>query len=129
MIQAPNLPPWAALLVGLLLLSGASITLLGTIGLVSLKSIYERMHAISMGATLGAICILLASIVSFSVMQNRPVIHEILIFLFVTITTPVTMMLVSRAAIYRDRIEGDNNVPPDFAPVNDDKNDEYRPLP
>ena len=129
MIQAPNLPPWAALLVGLLLLSGASITLLGTIGLISLKTIYERMHAISMGATLGAICILLASIISFSVMQNRPVIHEILIFLFVTITTPVTMMLVSRAAIYRDRIEGDDNVPPDFAPVNKDEHDQNRPLP
>jgi hypothetical protein len=39
------------------------------------------------------------------------------------------MMLVSRAAIYRDRTEGDENVPPDFAPVVDEQSENYRPLP
>lgn len=129
MIQAPNLPPWAALLVGLLLLSGASVTLLGTIGLVSFRTIYERMHAISLGATVGTLCILGASIISFSVLQTRPVIHEILIFLFVTITTPVTMMLISRAAIYRDRVENNDYVPPDFTPMDEENEEQKRPLP
>lgn len=113
MIQAPDLPAWAALIVGLLLLGGATITLVGTLGLLRLKTFYERVHAPTLGATLGAILILVASMVCFSVLQSRPVIHEILIGIFVTLTTPVTLMLLARAAIYRDRSEGLIPVPPD----------------
>jgi multicomponent K+:H+ antiporter subunit G len=39
------------------------------------------------------------------------VVHEILIAVFVTLTTPVTLMLVVRAALYRDRAEGSTDVP------------------
>src|SRR3546814_19467131 len=57
--------------------------------------------------------ILAASAICFSVLQARPVIHEILIALFVTLTTPVTLMLLARAAIYRDRSEASASVPSD----------------
>lgn len=113
MIQGPDLPIWAAIIVGLLLLTGATITLIGTLGLLRLKSFYERVHAPTLGTTLGAILILMASMVCFSVLQSRPVVHEILIGLFVTLTTPVTLMLLARAAIYRDRSEGTARVPQD----------------
>jgi multicomponent K+:H+ antiporter subunit G len=39
------------------------------------------------------------------------VLHEILIAAFVTLTTPVTLMLLARAALYRDRTEGNEEVP------------------
>lgn len=118
MIQAPNLPGWAALIVGILLLSGASLTLLGTIGLVSLKSFYERAHAPGLGTSMGSILVLSASMICFSVLQTRPVVHEILIFIFITITTPVTLMLLSRASVYRDRAEAPvDQAPPDLARV------------
>jgi multicomponent K+:H+ antiporter subunit G len=38
--------------------------------------------------------------------------HAILIAIFVTVTTPVTLILLARAALYRDRIEGEEEVPP-----------------
>lgn len=117
MIQAPNLPAWAALLVGILMFSGAVFALVGAIGLVNLKTYYERVHATSLAATVGAVLILASSIVTFSVMQTRPVLHEVLIFIFVSITTPVTLMLLTRAAVYRDRIEGDTTVPRDYRPA------------
>lgn len=127
MIQAPNLPMWAALIVGILLLTGASFTLLGSIGLVNLKTFYERAHAPGLGASMGSILILAASMICFSVLQSRPVVHEILIFIFVTVTTPITLMLLSRASVYRDRAETAlGHVPPDLAraePANPDKND------
>lgn len=113
MIQAPDLPIWAAIIVSLLLLAGAITTLIGTLGLLRLKTFYERVHAPTLGATLGAILILAASMICFSVLQSRPVVHEILIGIFVTLTTPVTLMLLARAAIYRDRSEGQAPVPPD----------------
>lgn len=113
MIQAPDLPLWAAIIVGILVLGGAAITLLGAAGLLRLHTFYERVHAPTLGATSGMAAILLASALCFSVLQTRPVIHEILIAIFVTLTTPVTLMLLARAAIYRDRSEASTSVPSD----------------
>jgi multicomponent K+:H+ antiporter subunit G len=47
----------------------------------------------------------------FSVLGARPVLHEILLGVFVTATTPVTLMLLGRAAVFRDRTEGNPAVP------------------
>jgi multicomponent K+:H+ antiporter subunit G len=112
MTQSADLPVWAALLTSFLVLLGAGFTLIGAIGLLRLKTFYERMHAPTLGATWGAAGILLGSIVFFSVLQSRPVLHEVLIAVFVTVTTPVTLMLLARAALYRDRSEGSTEVPP-----------------
>jgi multicomponent K+:H+ antiporter subunit G len=101
-----DLPAWAALLAAFLLLLGSGLTLIGTIGLVRFKTFYERVHAPTLGTTGGAGAILIASMLVFSVLQSRPVLHELLITAFVTVTTPVTLMLLARAAIYRDRTEG-----------------------
>lgn len=103
MIQAPDLPTWAAIVIGLLVLSGSILTLVGAFGLIRLPTFYARVHATTLGATAGMAAILIASMLCFSVLQTRPVVHEILIGLFVTLTTPVTLILLARAAIYRDR--------------------------
>lgn len=112
MTQAPALPDWAALLTALLVLVGAGLTLIGSLGLLRFKSFYERVHAPTLGTTLGAGAILIASMICFSVLQSRPVLHEVLIAVFITVTTPVTLTLLARAAVYRDRREGSSEVPP-----------------
>jgi multicomponent K+:H+ antiporter subunit G len=112
MIEAPLLPLWAAILTSLLILGGASLALIGSIGLVRLKSFYQRTHPPTLGATLGAALILLGSMVCFSVLQSRFITHELLLSVFVLLTTPVTFILLVRAALYRDRSEGNSNVPP-----------------
>ncbi|MGH6952014.1 MAG: monovalent cation/H(+) antiporter subunit G [Vitreimonas sp.] len=111
MMLAPDLPLWAALLVSLFIVAGAAITLTGAIGLVRLKTFYQRVHAPTLGATMGTALILLGSVVCFSVLQTRPVLHEVLIAVFATVTTPVTLILLVRAALYRDRAEGNDGVP------------------
>ena len=115
MIQAPDLPGWAALIVAVLVLAGAAMTLIGTIGLLRLKSFYERIHPPTLGSSLGTALIVLASIVCFSVLRSRLSMHELLIALIVTLTTPVTLMLLARAALYRYRAEGRSDVPPEDA--------------
>lgn len=112
MNHAADLPLWAALLASFLVLLGAGLTLVGAIGLVRLETFYDRLHAPSLGATWGAGGILLASILFFSVLQSRPVLHEVLIAVFLTVTTPVTLMLLGRAALYRDRSENAADLPP-----------------
>jgi len=105
------LPAWAALLTALLVLLGSVVTLIGSIGLLRLNSFYSRVHAPTLGTTVGMACILAGSALYFSVIDARPIIHEILIAIFVTLTTPVTLMLLVRAALYRDRTEGSRDVP------------------
>jgi multicomponent K+:H+ antiporter subunit G len=105
MTQAAELPAWAALLTAFLVLLGAGLTLLGAIGTLRFDSFFQRVHAPTLGTSWGTGAIALASMVSFSVLESRPVVHEILIWAFITVTTPVTLMLLARAALYRDRAE------------------------
>ena len=112
MTHAADIPTWAALPVALLLLLGAGLTLTGSLGLLRLGSFYDRIHAPTLGTTLGIGCVLIASMLFFSVLQMRLVLHELLIAAFMVVTTPVTLMLLARAALYRDRREGCDEVPP-----------------
>ena len=90
----------------LLILSGALLAFGGSLGLLRLKSFYERVHPPTMGATLGTGLILIGSMLHFSGLESRPVLHEILIGVFMALSTPVTYMLLVRAALHRDRAEG-----------------------
>lgn len=119
MSQAADLPFWAAIPVALLLLLGAGLGLVGSIGLLRLRGFYERVHAPTLATTLGIGSILLASMLFFSVLQTRPVLHELLITVFMVVTTPVTLMLLARAALHRDRAEGDPKVPPPLTATQD----------
>ena len=103
-MSAAEVPLWAALPAALLLVAGALLTLLGSLGLLRLNGFYARIHAPTMGNTLGAGCVLLASMLVSSALAQRPVLHELLIALFIVITSPVTTMLLMRAATYRNRI-------------------------
>lgn len=100
-----ELPLWAAVLTSLLLIFGSGLALIGSIGLLRFKTFYERVHAPTLGATLGLFTILAASMLYFSIAQTRPVVHEILIGIFVSTTTPVTFLMLVQAALYRDRLE------------------------
>ena len=106
-----DLPAWAALPVALLVLAGAGLALPGSFGLLRFGSFYERMHAPTLGTTLGIGCILAAWTLFFSVLQARLVLHALLIAALTVVTTPVTLMLLARAALYRDRREGSREVP------------------
>ena len=112
MTHTEDLPAWAALLTSLLVLVGAGLTLIGALGTLRFGSFFERVHAPTLGTSWGTGAVALASIVCFSVLGSRPVVHEILIGVFITVTTPVTLMLLARAALYRDRAEGIEGVPP-----------------
>jgi len=97
-----QIPAWAALLAALLLALGATVVLIGALGLVRLRTFYQRIHGPAITITLGAGGILLASMVVFTAAQSRPVVHELIIGGFLLATAPVVSMLIMRAAVYRD---------------------------
>lgn len=112
MTHLTEVPLWAAILIAALLVIGSGLTLIGTFGLIRFKTTYQRIHAPTLGTSWGTAGIVLASMLMFSVTGERPVLHEVLIGLFITITTPVTLMLLGRTALYRDRTAGLPGVPP-----------------
>lgn len=102
-MSAVDVPMWAALPAAVLLVCGGLLTVVGSLGLLRLEAFYARIHAPTMGSTLGAGCVLIASMLVSSALAGRPVIHELLITVFILVTSPVTAMLLMRAAMYRTR--------------------------
>lgn len=103
MMQLPDvLPIWIGIPVVLLLLAGSIITVIGALGLYRLPNFYQRIHGPAITITFGAGCFLIASMLFFSGLEQRPVVHELLISAFILLTAPVSAMLIMRAAVYRD---------------------------
>ncbi len=97
--------------VAVLVVLGALVTLVGAYGLLRLGSFYERVHPPTMGTTLGTTLVLGASIVLFCALESRLVLHEILIAIFMVLSTPVTFLLLVRAAMHRDGIDNAGDAP------------------
>ena len=98
-----ELPLWFALPAALLLILSGLLTLIGCLGLLRLQDFYARIHAPTLGTTLGAGGVLLASRLVSSGLSGRWVIHEVVIGLFLVMTAPVTTLLLMRAARFRER--------------------------
>lgn len=121
---------WLAVTVSVLAVSGAGLSLLGALGLVRLTSFYDRVHAPTLGATLGMALILLASWLYFGTVEGRWLPRELLIAVFLTITTPVTLIMLARAALFRDRTgdgeSGDKPVPAVSSSDRSTSDEDYR---
>lgn len=111
MTDAVDLSLWVALPVAVLVLVGAALALIGSLGLLQLRRFYDRIHAPTLGTTLGIGSILIGSMLYFSATQTRVVVHEVVIAVFMIMTTPVTLILLARAALYRDQRENSSEVP------------------
>lgn len=96
-----DVPAWAAFAAGILLMAGGVLAAIGAFGVLRLPDFFMRMHPPAMGSTLGAGCVLIASMLVSSAIESRPVVHALLITLFIVLTAPVTAMLLARAAVYR----------------------------
>lgn len=88
------------LLLSALVLAGAILTLIGSLGLVKLPDFYMRLHGPTKATTLGGGAILLVSVLYFSQKSGDVSLHEILITLFLFITAPVGAHLMAKAALH-----------------------------
>ena len=104
-------PSWVALVIGVLVFAGALIACIGSAGLLRLDTFYRRVHAPTLGTTLGMYLVLAGTIVFFWVGEGRPALHVILVGVCVSITTPISLMLLARAALERDRRGGMAGIP------------------
>lgn len=97
------LPLWAEILTAFFAVLGAAAAAVGSFGLVRLPTFFSRIHAPTLGATLGVWSMTIATIVYFSVQGFSLFLHAALIALFVALTAPVTTIFLMRAALFRQR--------------------------
>lgn len=89
----------AEALISFFLVAGAAFALIGSWGLAKLPDFYSRLHGPSKASTLGVGGMLVASMLYFAA-HGTPSLHELLITLFLFISTPVTAHLLVRAALH-----------------------------
>ncbi|HYC36150.1 MAG TPA: monovalent cation/H(+) antiporter subunit G [Usitatibacter sp.] len=85
-----------------LALVGAAFAFVGAIGLLRMGTFFERVHPPTMGTTFGLGLVLAGSALASWLRDGSLPWLEILVALFMFVTTPVTYMLLSRAAMHRD---------------------------
>ncbi|MDB5891239.1 MAG: monovalent cation/proton antiporter, MnhG/PhaG subunit [Polaromonas sp.] len=105
------LPLWAEIATAFFAVLGAAFAAVGSFGLVRLPHFFNRIHAPTLGATAGAWCMTLATIIYFSAQGSSLFLHAVLISVFIALTAPVTTIFLTRAALFRQRQAGEN-VPP-----------------
>lgn len=96
-----SLPAWVAWLAAAMLVLSGLLALIGSIGLLRLPDFYARVHAPTLSSTLGAMLVVAASMLVSLASGHRWVLHELLIVLFLALTSPLTAMLLMRAVRYR----------------------------
>ncbi|MBK1614734.1 Na+/H+ antiporter subunit G [Rubrivivax gelatinosus] len=107
-----TMPPWSDIVVALLLLASGGVVLTSALGLWRLKDFFTRMHAPALASTLAAWLVVAASIVHFTAREGQLSLHVWLTVMLLSITAPVTTIVLARAALFRRRHAGDELPPP-----------------
>ncbi|WP_233202974.1 Na+/H+ antiporter subunit G [Chitinimonas sp. BJB300] len=92
------MPTWLDIAISLLLLLGAAFALIGSWGLFKLSDFLRRLHGPTKASTLGVGCVLIASMLYFS-LQGTISLHELLITMFLFLTAPVSAHMLVKAAM------------------------------
>jgi len=106
-----TLPLWVTIPATVLLVLAGLTTLIGSFGLLRLPDFFSRMHGPSMTNTVAAGATLVASMLVASAIVGRPIIHELLITLFVSMSAPITAIMLLQAALYRNKARHSRDVP------------------
>lgn len=91
-----SIGPLQELLVGTLVTVGTFFLAVGTIGLLRLPDVYNRMHATSKATTLGASSLFLAGFIYYG--PEGAGLTSLIGILFLFLTAPTGAHLISRAA-------------------------------
>ncbi|NZA00746.1 Na+/H+ antiporter subunit G [Ottowia beijingensis] len=109
-------PLWIEIIVAILLLASAVLTLGASWGLVRMRTFVQRMHPPALAYVGASWCVTFASIVYFSAQNEGPQLHVWLIIILLSITVPITTVLLARAALFRGRRLNDATLPPALQP-------------
>ena len=99
-------PVWVEVAAGVLLVTSGVFVLLSAFGFLRLKDFFLRMHPPALAYTFGSWCVTLAGILYFSALEARVMLHPWLVIILLSITVPLTTLLLARVALFRHRQSG-----------------------
>jgi multicomponent K+:H+ antiporter subunit G len=102
----------AEIAVALLLVASGVVALVASVGLLRLPDFFSRMHAPALTSTLASWTVALASIVHFGARGGGLALQVWVVVIVLSITAPVTTLVLARAALFRRRQAGDRLPPP-----------------
>ncbi|ALM51597.1 Na+/H+ antiporter subunit G [Halomonas huangheensis] len=88
-------------LISVLLIAGGLFAFIGSLGMAHLRDFFMRLHGPTKATTLGIGCILIASMIYFSVIGNGLHLQELLITIFLFITAPVSAHLLAKTGLHQ----------------------------
>ncbi len=94
--------PFIAIPASILIVACGLLALLASIGIVRLNRFVERIHIQAMIYSVALWCLLLASLLVTFNLKDRAFLHEILIGLFIFITSPISSILLVRSFLLRE---------------------------
>ena len=100
----------AEIVISLLLVTGGVFGLVGSLGLLKLRQPMQRLHAPTKATTIGVGAALLASVIYAATVKGDPSWQELLIIMFLFITSPITANFLSKAHLHR-------TIPPESRPA------------
>jgi len=107
-----DVPLWVEAVVAMLLVLSGAFVLVSAIGFLRLGDFFLRMHPPALAYTFGSWSVALAGVIYFSVLESRLVLHPWLIVIVLSITVPVTTLLLARVALFRRRSARMADTPP-----------------
>lgn len=110
------IPLWLEAIVAALLVLSGLFVVISAVGFLRLNDFFVRMHPPALAYTFGSWSVTLAGILYFSVLEDRAVLHPWLIIILLSITVPVTSVLLARVALFRRRSAGSADTPPPLSP-------------
>lgn len=90
-----------SIIIAILLVAAGLISLVGSFGLIRFKEFADRIHAPTLANTAGAALALLASMGVSFYLSDRVFLHEIIIIIFLFLTSPASAMLLMRSSTLR----------------------------
>ena len=109
-------PFWVEAIVAVLLATSGVFVLISAAGFLRLRDFFLRMHPPALAYTFGSWCVTLGGILYFSVLESSLQLYPWLIIIFLSITVPMTTLLLARAALFRRRVAGTADTPPPLTP-------------
>lgn len=116
-----TLSPWIVIPASVLIVISGLLVLIASIGMVRVSSFLPRTHIQAIIYSTALWALLLASLLLTFNLQDRTFLHEVLIGIFIFITSPVSTILLVRSFVLREERAStpDENASVAFTPAAD----------
>ncbi len=109
---------WIEASVAALLVCSGLLVVVSAVGFLRFGDFFVRMHPPTLAYTLGNWTVTAAGTLYFSMLEGRVALHLLLIAVMLSLTVPVTTVLLARAVLFRRRTAGSADTPPPLTPPN-----------